>query len=126
MDEGEASPPNDLKFVAFYELAGLAGIGGEEEHAPVRVPSRGMTVEDDVLLFLDALNDNIGVNVPILDDARDTRAQAASMYHGCRHGGGSLGSGRGNVGLKASLTCAGGGLPLVLARFCEGGKANVW
>ena len=27
---------------------------------------------------------------------------------------------------QASLTCAGGGLPLELACFCELGKANVW
>ena len=96
--------------MAFNELEGLAGIGGEEEHAPVRVPFRGMTVEDDVLIFFDLLNDIVGGKVPILDDARDTRPQAASMYHGCRHGGGSLGSGRGYVKLKASWTCAGGGL----------------
>ena len=52
----------------------------------------------------------------------DDQRRAASIYLGCRHGGCSLGSGRGYVGLKASLTCAGGGLPLVLARFCEGGR----
>ena len=73
--------------MAVYELEGLVGIGGEEEHAPVRVPSRGLMGEDDVLLVVDELNDNLGGNVPILDDARETLAQAASMYHGCRHGG---------------------------------------
>jgi hypothetical protein len=42
-----------------------------------------------------------------LVDLGDDQRQAASMYHGCRHGGGSLGSGREYVGLKASLACAG-------------------
>jgi hypothetical protein len=97
--EGEASPANDLKFVAVHELEGLVGIGGEEEHAPVRVLFRGLMDEDDVLLVVDELSDNVGGNVTILDDAHETHAQAASNYHG---------------------------LPLVLARFCEGGKANVW
>ena len=60
--------------MATHELEGLVGIGGEEEHAPIRVPSLGMTVEDDVLVVVDELSDNVGVNVPILDDARETRA----------------------------------------------------
>ena len=91
-----AESPTGLKAVAAHEQEGLAGIGGEEEHTPVRVPSlRG---EGDVLLVVDELSDNVGGKFPILDD--DDQRQAASLYHGCRHGGGRLGSGR---GLQASL-----------------------
>ena len=124
--EGEVLKSKGLKSVAVHELEGLAGIGGEEKHAPVRVLSRGMWDEGDVLLHVDDFSDSDIVggrrrrHRPVVpaEDARDGDR--------CRHGGDSLGSGRGYVGLKASLTCAGGGLPLVLARFCEGGKANVW
>jgi hypothetical protein len=74
--KGEASPPFGLKSVAAHELEGLVGIGGEEEHAPVRVPSRGMTGEGDVLLDVDDFRDNVGGKGPSLDDASDTLVHA--------------------------------------------------
>ena len=75
--EGEASPPSGLK-LATHEMEGLVGIGGKEKHAPIRVLSRGMWDEFDVLHDVEDISDSdiVGGRGPILDDARDARAHA--------------------------------------------------
>ena len=56
-------------------MEGLVGIGGKEKHAPIRVLSRGMWDEFDVLHDVEDISDSdiVGGRGPILDDARDAR-----------------------------------------------------